>query len=410
MSKENVKELEGLIKELVTDISSMKEKQEVMTEQLAAYKEMEKNGWKMPEGKNVDDPDYRKPYDLAKQGKELMDKKFHPKYYIKDDARREEIAKWWILFIKAAIHDNPSAYIEMENRYGVAKTAIGDSGNLFPLPTPLEEEIVHFAREESVVLKYARIWPMESDTKKIPTESASTSVSWGNTTPESEPEETDVDLSAEELSAYAVIRDSVLADTTSDIVSWLQSNLAEAAAQAIDNAAWNGDGTSTYASCYGLLSASCGYSVVMGSGSTAFSNLTASHLSEMIAKLDGKKKAGARFFMHGDILHYVRTLEDTNGNPVFMINYGGNVPPTIFNYPYDEVIKMPSTTAANTAFMTFGNLRWFGIGRRLNSIALKVDPYGLFTTNRTRFKLYQRWAVGPMTMPNGFVRLMTAAT
>ena len=79
---------------------------------------------------------------------------------------------------------------------------------------------------------------------------------------------------------------------------------------------------------------------------------------------------------------------------------------TIFGYPYQEVIKMPGTTGANTAFIAFGNMQNFALGRRLGASALKVDPYGLFTTNRIRFKIYQRWALG-MGLPDGFVRLLT---
>ena len=111
---DNIKELEGLIKDLVTDVGSMKEKSEKMEEQLAAYKEMEKNGWQMPKNKDQTDPDFWKPYDLAIQGKSLM-RKMENGYQLKDDSRREEIAKWWILFIKSAVQDNPSAYMEMEN-------------------------------------------------------------------------------------------------------------------------------------------------------------------------------------------------------------------------------------------------------------------------------------------------------
>ena len=114
--------------------------------------------------------------------------------------------------------------------------------------------------------------------------------------------------------------------------------------------------------------------------------------------------------MSGEILFSVRGLEDTNGRPIFYDGaYGGPTPPSIFGYPYEEVISMPTTSAANTAFAAFGNLRYMAVGRRLGATALNVDPYGLFTTNRTRYKLYQRWGMS-MSLPGGFVRLLTAAT
>ena len=70
---------------------------------------------------------------------------------------------------------------------------------------------------------------------------------------------------------------------------------------------------------------------------------------------------------------------------------------------------MTCTSAANTAFIVFGDLRYFAVGRRLDTAALAVDPYGLFTTNRTRFKLYQRWGL-KIALANGFSRLLTAAS
>jgi HK97 family phage major capsid protein len=77
-------------------------------------------------------------------------------------------------------------------------------------------------------------------------------------------------------------------------------------------------------------------------------------------------------------------------------------------FPYTEVIKCPSTTAANTAFMAFGNLRFLAVGRRLDTATLSVDPYGLFLTNRTRYKLYQRWGM-KISLRNGLVRMLTAS-
>jgi HK97 family phage major capsid protein len=119
------------------------------------------------------------------------------------------------------------------------------------------------------------------------------------------------------------------------------------------------------------------------------------------------RKNGGRFCMHGSILHFVRVLKDNDGRPIFYAgSYGDNTPAQIFGYPYTEVTKMPSTSASNTAFLSFGNLKYFAVGNRLNSTSLGINPYLLWTTNRTAFKIYQRWALA-MALPYGFVRLLT---
>jgi HK97 family phage major capsid protein len=245
---------------------------------------------------------------------------------------------------------------------------------------------------------------MTSNKQSFPYESGAASIGWGNTTAAGDPTVDEVELDNLELSSYSTVREDTLADARSDIVGYLLSAMGEAAAQEIDNQAFNGTGSLNSATFYGLLSSRCGYSVVMAG--TAFSGIAAGDLSSMIAKLDGLRKQGARFFMNGAVLHFIRTLADDNSRPIFMDNYGSTVPATIFGYPYSEVIKMTGTTASNTAFVAFGNMKYYAIGRRIGGNTLKVDPYGLFTTNRIRYKLYQRWAFN-FALRQGFARLLT---
>ena len=366
-------------------------------------------------------------YDLRVQGERLMDKRVHPFHILEDkeietpdgakcNPKKEFVKYFSLIGLASQKHPTPTKLKAIEligKMYGdlhlETKTAIGDAGNAFPIPDIVEAEILAFAREKSVILQYARVWPMVSEKQSFPAESAAATVAWGNDTTAGDPTITEFELDAEELSSYATVKNMTLADSRSDIVSWLGETLSEAAGQELDNKGFNGTGTDDPFICSGILTAACGNSVVFGAGSTAFSNLTATQLSEMIAQLDGLIKQGARFWMNGAILHYVRTLEDTSGRPVFFDgHYGTTTPPQIMAYPYSEVIKAPSTSVANTAFLAFGNMRYFGVGRRLDVSALDVDPYGLWTSNRTRYKLYQRWGLG-MALANGFVRLLTAA-
>lgn len=407
--KNPIEELKGLIGAMATDRAKLSQRVEEMQASIAAYQEAAKKGFVIP-NPSVATPsqdDYFKNWNLAMQGRALTDKIGRHGKYVMPEEKRELLAKYYLLALKAAGGDWTA-----RQKFGeIFKTPIGDSGNAFPLPDILESEILAFEREASVALQFGRVWNMTGEKLSIPAETTAVTTAWLNTTTnettEHEPVAVEVELSAYELGAYSVVRNMVLQDTVSDIVSWLTEALAEAAGQTIDTAVFKGDGTSNYGSCSGLLSAAVGYSVVMASGSTAFSNLNADHLSDMIAKLDGKRKNGARYFMHGEIINLVRKLKDDNGLPIFYAgSIGSAVPPLIHGYPYSEVIAMPSTSAANTAFIVFGNLRNFAIGQRINSTALEVDPYGLFHTNRTRFKLYQRWGL-KMGLSNGFVRMMT---
>lgn len=420
-----MKELAGLIRDLAGDVKSVVDKQK---EQLAAYEKAAQRGFVLPGAKPPEDSpafegfrnvydrnakaagmsakeaeEFFGEYDLAFQGKELQDKLRHPLHIIDEDTRIE-MAKFYCLMLRAG--KDPRAMTKFIDTYGrlskATDTPIGDSGNTFPLPKPIEAEILAFAREVSVLLQYCRVWPMTSDKMGVPSETGAVTVGWGNTTAEHEPEVTEVELSANELSAYSVVKNATMADSVSDIVGWLNACLSEAAGQELDNQGFNGSGSPFY----GLLVATYGayYSVTLASHLIA--EMTADDLSKMVSYLDGAKKQGARFFMNGQILHYVRTLKDLNERPIFVETIGSAVPGSIWGFPFSEVPKMPSTQAANSPFILFGNLRYFSLGRRLDVATLSVNPYLLWTTNRTAFKLYQRWAM-KVGLRKGFTRLLT---
>ena len=406
-----IAELAGIVREMATSLNTIKEKADQQGDALEAYKKAVERGILPPnphEGPSASSAspelkDIMGHYELAFQGKELMSKTVHPNHTI-DDKTRVEMAKFFALFLRHTLFQDWRAKDQFWKIFGPQiKTAIGDSGNAFPLPDIVDSEILAFAREVSVVLQYARIWPMSSDKQSFPSETAAASVVWGNTTSQSEPGVTEVELEANELSAYSVVKNATLMDARSDIVSWLTAALAEAAGQELDNQAFNGSGSPFF----GILDATgAGYSVALGGSS--FSDMTFTDLSEMIGKLDGLRKQGARFWMQGQILHLIRSLKDSNNRPIFYDTIGQPTSGTILGYPYSEVIKMPSTTGADTAFLAFGNLRYLGVGRRLEVSTLSADPYGLWTTNRMRYKLYQRWGM-KIGLHNGFVRALTSS-
>jgi len=342
---------------------------------------------------------------ISRLGLRLMDKQLRGhKYRIEDHAVREQIAKYMVLFVEAAVKEDYRARQLFDQEYGHLrreKTAIGDPGNLWPMPDVVEDEVVRFAREESLILQQGTVVEMGPGKLSLPVESAGVSVTWSSTAAASDPTITEVELDPQEVGAYSTVRNKTLYDANYDIVSWLTELFAEAMGLELDNQAWNGTGNP----CSGLLTAWCGHSVVMGAGSTSFANTTADLLSEMIQKLDGRRKQNASFHMHGLAMHYVRTLKDSNGRPIFY-EPAGNKPPTIYGFPYYENTKCPGTDAANTAFLTFGNLRYFWVGRRVGSMALHVDPYGLFVENKTRFKLWNMWDL-EAALTTAFVRMLT---
>lgn len=357
-------------------------------------------------------------YSLDLQGKELSEMLERPdlspylkhQCAIKDQAFRDRFSTYMIDVIQAKF-GNPEAQRNLWAASQAAKAmsegSAGDGGYL--VPDEYTAEILAFARLNSVALQECRIWPMTSDVKRIPAESANVAVAWNTESTAASatsPTITEVVLTAKKLDAYTSVSNELLQDSMVDIVSWLTSQFSEAIGQAIDSAVFSGTGVPCSGLCQG--SPSCTNSVVMGTGLTNFSSITGSHLSEMIAKLAENRSAGAKFYMNKLIVHYLRIFADTATRYQWGTMSTAD-PNTVWGYPYRSVEVMPSTTAVSRAFVIYGNLRYFCIGRRLQSMTLEVDPYGRFLESDTRFKIVNRFGLAS-GLPAAFVRLITAAS
>lgn len=325
--------------------------------------------------------------------------------------RRERYAKF-VLDVIAAKRRNPdlgamAVLADYSQKAALQEGTAAEGGYI--VPEEFTAEILAFARLSSLALQYCRIWPMSSDTRRIPAEDGAVSVAWTaeeTAATESEPTLTEVALSATKLDAFGIMSNELLQDSSVDVVSWLTELFGEAIGQELDNQVFNGTGSP----CSGILTAACGYSVSFASTLVSWSSITADHLSQMIQKLPINRLPGSRFFLHRDLMHYVRTLKTTTDDYVFA-RPGAGVPGTIWEYPYSQSEKMPARSGAEAAdvIAAFGNLRYFAMGRRLQNMTLDLDPYSKFKEYQTQFRIVNRWGM-KIGLAGGFVRLLTAAS
>jgi HK97 family phage major capsid protein len=415
IEKDPIAELQAVIDEIaqkVVGLNGLKEKQEEIEAALAAHKEITSKGFPLPTFDAKEGEDIYCGFSLAHQGKQLV-QKYDGVGYRMDEATKNEVAKVLLLFVKGGIMLDPFAAREYKDKYRLsaeAKTVVGDGGNVFPVPEILETQILMYAKEKSVLLRDATVVDMTSIKQYWPIETGQSSVAWGNTTSESEPTIDEFELNAEELSAYAAVRNHQLADARSDIVGWLLLNMATACGLEIDRVGFIGRASGGSDPFDGIHSANntAVKNVTMGAGER-FADINDDYISQLIVQLPGLRKAGAQFYMNGAVQHYVRMIKDGVGSPIFMpANIAAGTPATLFGYPVNECVQMPTTDSSGSLSMILGNMKNLFIGRRLDSTALIVDPYGLFTTNRTRFKIYQRWAVG-VALQEAFVKLLNGS-
>lgn len=320
-----------------------------------------------------------KGFDLRKQGARLQI----------PEERRERHAKFLIDCIKATNIEGNGA------RGG------------YLVPDEYADDVLAFARLSSVTLQDANVVDMGTDVLRVPAELANVAVTWTAEEADigaSNPTFSEVVLTAQRLGSYSIVSNELLADEQYDFVSMLTSQFAEAIALEIDSQVFNG-GTFT-----GALSGCTTNTVTCASTATSPNRsiqITHDELSQAIAKLTDNKLAGARFYIHQNALHYIRVEQDTAGNPIFAMP-GGGVPGTIYEYPYRVSSQLPGAPAAASGFVLFGNLKNYMIGRRRGNMVLEVDPYSLFTTYRSQFRMVTRWD-GKPGLCGGLVVIKTHA-
>ena len=323
-----------------------------------------------------------------------------------DEEKREEYAKFFIRFIQGKVFGDPSAVMAHKEWIQKADLAEGaDNTGGYLVPEEYASELIAFARLNSFALNECRIWPMGSQTLNIPVENSSVSVAWkaeAVASGASNPTFTEAVLTAKKLTAYSTSSNELLADSRFDIVSYLTEIFSEAIGQELDNQVLNGTGTPVSG-----LFLTAGKSVVMSN--TAFSAITADDLSNMIDAVDQQVEDGCKFYFHKNILTYINQLKDTTNACIFRPISGGQ-PNDIWSYGYTRTPKAPAkgVSSADTPFVIFGNMRYFALGRRYQSMSLDVDPYGKFLESQTRFKIENRWGMA-VTQANAFVKLVTAA-
>jgi HK97 family phage major capsid protein/HK97 family phage prohead protease len=278
--------------------------------------------------------------------------------------------------------------------------------------TPTEERsaVLSYIRDVSIAFSECSHVPMTSDAMTIPAENAKVSVNF--TDEESDATETDpsfaqVSLTAKRLDAYTKVSNELIEDNNAPggIAGILAAQFIEAIGQKHDSTVFLGTGSPMSG-----VFLSAGYSEVFDTGSTAFSELLESDIRNIVRKIRPNRRRNAKFYMSTSVLwQYVLGLKDGDSRPLFVETRGGGpAPGNLWGYPVREGNDdiMPSSSAAETGFIVFGDLAGVMIGERLKNVNLFVDPYSDAISYQTRFYLFTRWAYAH-ALSNYYARIVT---
>jgi HK97 family phage major capsid protein len=281
----------------------------------------------------------------------------------------------------------------------------------YTVPTIVETGLMSLAEGASVALPLMTPIQMVSKTHNIPAIDADgngVSVTFSDEEDpitESEPTIKSVTLTAKRCDAYAIASNELLEDTTvgGGIYMLLDSQFSEAIAQKIDSAVFVGDGDPFS----GIFTGAVGNSVVFGAGSTAFSEImecAPDNLIDLLCSVESYAQKRPQFFMHLDVLKYILKSKDDQSRHYF--DPTGSFP-SFYGREMRVSHKCPSTSAADTALVAYGDLSHIAFGRR-SGLTILVDPYSNSLTWQTNFVFVQRMAFAYIYSA-ALSRLMTAS-
>lgn len=246
------------------------------------------------------------------------------------------------------------------------------TGGGYLIPTEFVGEIFRIVPDYGVFRKNARVIPMKHNTLNMPM-AGTTGVTAAWTDEAAAKTESTITyapivLTAKKLAGIVSFPDELLEDEAGnpDLVTYLRDLFAEAFAQAEDLAGFLGDGTGTYGSITGIANAT-GVNVVRlleDSYIDGFSGATAVRkLLDMQKGLLAGAKVNAKYWMHEDIWNTIKgALTDLHS---FVVQQpGGPETAMLWGKPVVSSDSLPTTDAANSPFVWYGNLKNALLGNR----------------------------------------------
>lgn len=310
-------------------------------------------------------------------------KEFHEKYqttYIDDDKEDKEI--------KAAMNEGTDA----QGGYGV--------------PDLFLDQIWRIAEQASVALRDATQIPLTTGYKlPVISKDGGVTVSWVNeagAAQESEPTLAKTTTEAKKMLVYSKLSNELLEDEEVGIVDFIINLWAEAMGAEIDAQAFDGSGSPFT----GVLRAS-GVNTVTAAASIL--NLDWDDCADAISLIKPSVLANAKFYLHRTILNVLRKTKDTTNQYIWQPPQG-NRPATIWDFPYELVEQMPSTSdnALNKGFLFFGNMKNYLIGTK-GTMTVKMTDIPAILNDQTLI-LFRRRIAEVIALPAAFSVIKTAAS
>lgn len=325
--------------------------------------------------------------------------------------------------ILAGVHNRAESQ-EWCKRHGLYNTMSGGISGAkggFLVPDEMQRSLVRLREERGVFERYANSVPMGSDNITIPRLIGDVTSYWVGETDEITASDADLgaaELVAKKLACLTKVSSELDEDAVVEVGDMLTQSMAYSMADKMDEAGFNGDGTSAYGGVTGLKNALNSAAVQdAASGNTGASTLDLADFENTIGLYPQYPGANPVWFVNSAVYwaSMGRLLDAAGGNAVS--DLAGTRQMMFLGYPVVYTQVLPSTTgaSASTILAYFGDLRLgatVGTRRSVNT-AISIDRYfendliGVRCTQRIAINVHER---GDTVRTRPIVALKTAAS
>ena len=265
-----------------------------------------------------------------------------------------------------------------EMREGGFNTYQDSNGGIF-VPTLISDKIFEMEQTYGVIPQFAQQFPITNHRLKIPSVLGRPSffaVNEKSVIPGTGLTFGGIEL---DLLKWACIVDwtnEAGSETGGKILPILMRKMAEASAELKDNAAFNGDGTSTYHNLKGFVTlANEGVDyvskTVATTGNTSFASLTAGDFLDLKYGVSPSVRTRGIYVMHPDMEKTLLNLEDSQGQYIYGGPAGNGGVPTLWGrplyfseaFPIADGVNKPAALFFDPSYFAYGNGAQMGVTR-----------------------------------------------
>ena len=249
-------------------------------------------------------------------------------------------------------------------------TSTGDTPKAgYLLPKPFLAELFVIVESYGVARREFRTIPMSSkdiDLKNVATKVVANWIDEGSNITADDFVFAEGSLEVKKLAGLTNWTTELEEDQAIALLPITQEIFAESIALKEDQAAFLGDGSSTYGSFTGLTQLSNAFVVEGESGETDATFRDEAAIRAMKNGLSQARQMGAKWYMHRTVKDAIEQFEDTEGHRIFQTNLATNGPNTLLGLPVVEVEAMPAyaDVKADEAFLVLGNAQRALMGQR----------------------------------------------